>query len=209
MTVLDALGSFAVVAAVLTIIPGLDTALVLRSALTQSRRQAWATAAGICAGAFVWGLAAAVGVSALLAASTVAFTALRIVGAAYMIWLGGRLLWPALRRTPEAPVSEVVVPVSAWAGFRRGLLTNLLNPKVGAFYVATIPQFLPTDVAHLPMGLALAGVHVVETLLWFGGIILFASLVRRFLTRRSTQRAIDGGTGSVLVGFGVKLALSR
>ncbi|HEU0315730.1 MAG TPA: LysE family transporter, partial [Solirubrobacteraceae bacterium] len=90
-----ALLSFAVVAGLLTIIPGLDTALVLRAALSQSRLHAFATAAGVSTGALIWGAGAAMGVSALLTASTAAYTAVRIVGAGYLLWLGGRLLWAA------------------------------------------------------------------------------------------------------------------
>ncbi|MTD16826.1 LysE family translocator [Nakamurella sp. YIM 132087] len=210
MTLLDAVLSFAVVAGLLTITPGLDTALVLRSALTQGRAPAFATALGVGTGALIWGAAAAVGVSALLTAWTVAFTILKIVGAAYMLFLGGRLLWAAVRGTADpAPVDAGPVARSAWTGWRRGMLTNLLNPKVGAFYVAVLPQFLPPDVPHLWMGLLLAFVHTVLGMIWFTGVILGASSVRRWLTRRSAQRTIDGGTGAVLVGFGVKLALTR
>ena len=88
MTIPQALAGFALLAAVLTIIPGLDTVLVLRSSLTQGRRHAYATAFGICSGAFVWGAAAAVGASALLAASEFGFMVLKLAGAAYLLYLG-------------------------------------------------------------------------------------------------------------------------
>jgi threonine/homoserine/homoserine lactone efflux protein len=94
--------SFAVVSGLMTMVPGLDTALVLRTAITQGRRHAFAAALGINTGALVWGAAAAVGVSALLTASTTAYTIVRIAGAAYMVWLGGKMLWAALRR--DAPL---------------------------------------------------------------------------------------------------------
>src|SRR5665647_3155590 len=128
--------SFAVVAGLLTVIPGLDTALVLRAAITQGRRQGFATALGINTGALVWGAGAAVGVSALLTASTIA-----------------------------------AVPATAWGSWRRGLLTNLLNPKIGAFYVAVLHQFIPTGTSHLAVGLLLALVHDVDGMLWFTAII--------------------------------------
>jgi threonine/homoserine/homoserine lactone efflux protein len=97
VTILSALAAFAVVAGLLTITPGLDTALVLRAAVIQSRRHAYAVAAGICAGLLVWGVAAAFGISALLTASTLAYDVLRLIGAAYMAWLGVVLLRSARR----------------------------------------------------------------------------------------------------------------
>lgn len=204
--------SFAVVAALLTITPGLDTALVLRAGISNGRRSAFATALGICMGALTWGAAAAVGVSALVAASRIAYTGLRIVGACYMIWLGGRMLWTAFRgnggRHDLAESAEATASSSFWASWGRGLLTNLLNPKVGAFYVALLPQFIPAGASHLGVGLLLASVHAAESLLWFTAIILGARGLRRFLRRRAAQRAIDGGTGVVLIGFGLKLGFA-
>jgi threonine/homoserine/homoserine lactone efflux protein len=209
MTIGAAVLSFAMVAGVLTVIPGLDTALVLRAAIVQGRRRAAATAAGIGTGALVWGAAAAVGISALLTASQIAFTTVRIVGAGYLVLLGIRLLRSALRPAPPDPGASVDRPLSTWRCWQRGFLTNLLNPKVGAFYVAVLPQFLPAGIPHLAMGLLLAVVHVLESLLWFAVLILGAGAIRRHLQRRKVQRRIDGGTGVVLVGFGVALALGR
>jgi threonine/homoserine/homoserine lactone efflux protein len=203
--------SFAVVAGLLTVIPGLDTALVLRAAIAQGRRQAFATALGINSGALVWGAGAAVGVSALLTASSIAYMVVRVAGAAYMIWLGSKMLWSAVRDRVgiDAPESILAaVPATAWGSWRRGLLTNLLNPKIGAFYVAVLPQFIPAGTSHLAVGLLLALVHDVEGMLWFTAIIFGAQSARRLLARRSAKRAIDGATGTVLVGFGLRLGLS-
>jgi threonine/homoserine/homoserine lactone efflux protein len=200
--------SFAVVAAALTVTPGLDTALVLRAALAQGRREAAATAAGIVAGLFVWGAAAAVGVSALLTASEVAFDVLRYSGAAYLVWFGARLLWRATRPHPDAGPPETVPAVSAWRAARLGLLTNLLNPKVGVFYVALLPQFLPADSDPLAVGLLLAGVHGAISLVWFALLIALAGALGRWLRRPRTTRAIDGVTGATLIGFGVRLAMA-
>jgi threonine/homoserine/homoserine lactone efflux protein len=113
--------TFTVLAAALTVTPGLDTALVLRAALTQNRPQAAATALGIVAGLFVWGAAAAAGVSALLTASELAYDVLRYAGAAYLVWFGGRLLWQALQHRPEAAV-PAGAPGSVWRAARLGLL---------------------------------------------------------------------------------------
>jgi threonine/homoserine/homoserine lactone efflux protein len=202
-----AVGTFAVVALVLTLTPGLDTALVLRAALTDGRRDAAATAGGIVAGLFVWGAAAAVGVSALLTASELAFDLLRYAGAVYLVWFGARLLWRAARARRDVPVPERAACRSAWRAARLGLLTNLLNPKVGVFYVALLPQFLPAGSDPLLIGLLLAGVHALLSVVWFALLIALAALLSRWLRRPATVRAIDGVTGTALVGFGIRLAI--
>ena len=200
--------TFALVALALTLTPGLDTALVLRAALTRGRRDAAATAAGIVAGLFVWGAAAAVGVSALLTASRVAYDALRLVGAAYLVWFGLRLLVRAVR-VAAAAAPEGTAQSSPWRAARQGLATNQLNPKVGVFYVALLPQFLPSGSNSLAVGLLLAGVHALISVAWFALLILLASALTARLRRPSTVRVIDGVTGTALVGFGMKLAVTR
>ena len=209
MSLGTAVGTFALVALVLTLTPGLDTALVIRAALAQGRREAAATAGGIVAGLLVWGAAAAVGVSALLTASQLAFDVLRYAGAAYLVWFGARLLWRAARQRTDGAPPGAVPAASAWRAARLGLLTNLLNPKVGVFYVALLPQFLPSGSDPLAVGLLLAGVHGAISATWFAVLIVLAGALGRWLRRPRTTRAIDGVTGATLVGFGVKLALSR
>jgi threonine/homoserine/homoserine lactone efflux protein len=205
-SVVHALLTFALVAGLVTIIPGLDTAVVLRSALILGRRRAFATAFGINTGALVWGAAAATGVSMLLTASHLAYTALRVVGAGYLLWMGIGMLRAARRgvlpdATDQVPDSGLV------RAFLRGAGTNLLNPKVGAFYIAIFPQFMPAHVSHLAMGLALAGVHDLEALVWFTVLIFSAHRARAWFAKRRVKRALDAVTGTVLVGFGVELAL--
>jgi threonine/homoserine/homoserine lactone efflux protein len=212
MNLASAVGGFTVLAMLLTVVPGLDTALVLRSAVTQSRRHAFATALGINTGALVWGVSAAVGVSALLTASTMAYAAVRIVGATYMVWLGARLLYQAIRGARTGAQEAVEADSRATAGvgraWTRGLLTNLLNPKIGAFYVAVLPQFIPTGTAPLLMGTLLALIHDGVALVWFTALITAASTMRNVLRRSTARRTIDGLTGSVLIGFGAKLGLT-
>lgn len=210
MTITSAILGFAALAALLTITPGLDSALVLRSALVQGHRLAIATGLGIITGAFVWGVAASVGLAALLRASELAFTILRFVGAGYMIFLGARLIWTrVIRRREEADAaSDASLPGRWWGSWTKGLFTNLLNPKVGAFYVAVLPGFIPSGVNELAMGALLAAVHGIETAVWFAIIIYGANSVRRWLERRAVRRTIDGLTGAALIGFGVKLAVS-
>ena len=208
MSLGTSVATFALVALALTLTPGLDTALVLRASLTRSRRDAAATGAGIVAGLFVWGAAAAVGVSALLTASQLAYDVLRYAGAAYLVWFGARLLVRAIRGTPGREPAGTAGS-SPWRAARQGLATNLLNPKVGVFYVALLPQFLPAGSDPLAVGLLLAGVHGLLSVVWFALLILLASTLAARLRRPATVRAIDGVTGTTLVGFGVKLAVTR
>lgn len=207
MTVAEALWGFALVAALLTILPGPDSALVLRSALTEGRRPAIATAIGINSGALVWGAAAGVGAAALLAASEIGFTVLKLVGAAYLVYLGVRLIVASFRRPTglDAPM-DARPPVSLWAAYARGALTNLLNPKVGVFYIALIPQFIPEGANPLAMGLLLALVHALESFVWFAALIVAAEAARRWFTSPRVSRGIDRVTGGVLITFGGLLA---
>ncbi|WP_245605763.1 LysE family translocator [Promicromonospora kroppenstedtii] len=219
----EAMLLFALVAIPLTIMPGLDSAIVLRTAVVSGRGHAYATALGINMGTLAWGVAAAVGATAVLAASETAYRALTLAGAAYLAWLGGRLLWTSFRpgsydALPDGVVpgaassgtalSHVVRPVatrSRWRSFAVGATTNLLNPKVGVFYLATIPQFLPDGVPHLLMGVLLATEHNVLGLAWLGLLIHAAGLARRWLSGRAIARLTDRVTGVVLLGFGGRI----
>lgn len=213
VTLMTAVLSFGLVAGLLTLVPGLDTALVLRSSISKSRGFAFATALGIGTGAMIWGVAAAVGVSALLAASELAYRALTLAGAAYMVWLGVSLLWKSLRRekVPASPAGEAAELISGkndlFKGWLTGTGTNLLNPKVGVFYIATIPQFIPADISPLLMGVLLAGVHCMLSMVWFTLLIFGTGYAARWLKGARSIRIIDSITGTVLVGFGLKLAL--
>ena len=208
------LAAFAVFAAVLTVTPGLDTMLVLRTAAVVGRRAGLAAVLGILLGCLVWALAGALGVTAILTASRLAFDALRIAGAIYLCWLGARALWLARRhRTVRAamvdePASpKAAGPTGAWAAFRTGLTTNLLNPKVGVFYLSVMPQFLPAGVDPLAGSLALGAIHVLEGLIWLSLVVAVVGRVRGWLTRPAVKRRLEQVTGVVFLGFGVRLAL--
>ncbi|MEV4222431.1 LysE family translocator [Nonomuraea sp. ATR24] len=198
------IAGFALVVALLTVTPGLDTALILRTSLLAGRRPAWGVALGVQLGVLVWGLVSVAGLSTLLAASQFAYDVLRWAGAAYLVWMGLRLLFVRKDAHVEAPAER---EVRFRTGFRRGLVTNLLNPKVGAFYVAMLPQFLPSDQADAASGLLLAGVHVAEGLVWSGVLIAFAAVMGGLLRAPAVRRLLDRVTGVVIVGFGVRLAV--
>lgn len=207
MTVTQALLAFAVVAGLLTIIPGMDTALVLRSTLTRSRRHGFAALGGIQVGTLLWGAAAAGGAAALLAASQTAYRVLTIAGAVYLGWMGVSMIAASLHRRVER--ADVETPPSAsgrWRDFGLGLGTNLMNPKVGVFYVAAIPQFTPAGVNPLLMGLLLATVHCVLGTLWLSAVLLGAGVAGPRLRRSGAVRWLDRITGGLLVAFGARLA---
>ncbi|GAA1727415.1 LysE family translocator [Isoptericola hypogeus] len=210
MTVTSAVLAFALVAGLLTIVPGLDTALVLRSTVARSRAHGFAALAGIQLGTLVWGAAAAGGAAALLAASQTAYRVLTVAGAAYMVWLGASMIWSSFRR-PRADAAEtgVLPPAgSRWKDFGTGLGTNLMNPKVGVFYVAAIPQFVPDGVNPLAMGVLLALMHCVLGTAWLSAVVLGAGYLGPRLRRSDAVRWLDRVTGGVLVAFGARLAAS-
>lgn len=203
----DVLWSFALVAALLTITPGLDTALTLRTAALAGRRRAWGVVAGIQTGTLVWGALAAAGVSALLLASQLAYDVLRYLGAAYLAYLGIRMLVSAMRRRPlEEPEVEVGRHDTVLSGWRQGLLTNVLNPKVGAFYVAILPGLIPAGAPQVAWGVALAGVHCLMGAAWSTLLVLAVGRFREVLRRPRVARTVDGVAGVAMIGFGVRLA---
>ncbi|MFF1905835.1 LysE family translocator [Kitasatospora sp. NPDC058218] len=206
MEMTTALWSFALVVGLLTLTPGLDTALVLRTSALGERRQAWGVVLGIQTGTLIWGTLTSAGVTALLTASQLAYEILRWAGAAYLVWMGIGML---RHRGGGAEPERAPTGGGFRSGWRRGTLTNLLNPKVGVFYVAVLPQFIPAGVPHFAAGVALTGVHVLEGVLWSAVLVGFARAVRGWLSRPAARRLMDRVTGAVVLGFGVRLALSE
>jgi threonine/homoserine/homoserine lactone efflux protein len=200
--------AFAVFAAILTITPGLDTFLVLRTTAVSGRAAGLLTAIGIGTGCLVWALASAVGVTAVLAASQLAFEVLRAAGVAYLCWLGVRALWRS-RRSLATPAAVEGPRLDGWRALRTGLLTNLLNPKVGAFYLSVMPQFLPSGLNPLAGSIALGAIHIGEGLVWCTLLVLAANLARGWLTRPAVRRRLEQVSGLAFLGFGLKLALDR
>jgi threonine/homoserine/homoserine lactone efflux protein len=193
--------AFAAFAAVVTVTPGLDTMLVVRTAAVRGRRAAFVTGSGVCLGVLCWAVASALGITALLTASRIGYDVLRFVGAAYLVVLGIRLIV----RSSTVDSEET----ARGPGFRTGLVNNLLNPKVGVFYLAVLPQFLPRGVPPLLASTAMALVHAAEGMLWFTLIIFLVTRSARLLTRPTVKRRLDQLTGLVFVGFGVRLAAAR
>jgi len=208
MSIAQALIAFCVAAGLLTMAPGLDTALVLRTAAAEGPRSAARAALGIIMGCLTWGAVVAFGLGALLAASQLAFAVLKWAGALYLVWLGlNLLLKPRSGFDLELATRASSPSGRSWLG--RGYLTNLLNPKVGVFYVSFLPQFLPAHVPAGPFIFLLAVLHASMGIAWFALLIAATRPLAHALKRPSVVRRLDRLTGVVFLSFGVKLAFVR
>ena len=205
MTVETALIAYVAAAGLLTLTPGLDTAMVLRTLAVDGPSRAWLAWLGIASGCLAWGVVVALGLGAVLAASHLAYTVLRLAGAAYLAWLGVNLiLRPRSRLDPPASGAQ---KSGNW--FARGFLTNALNPKVGVFYVSFLPQFVPAHVPVAPFIVLLAAIHDLLGFAWFAVLIGAGGALRRWTQRATVVCWLDRITGAVFLGFGLRLALDR
>ena len=199
--------TFILAAALLTITPGVDTAMVLRACAAGGKRTARYAAAGICLGCLFWGATVAVGLGAVLKTSTTAYMIVKCTGAVYLFWVGFKLI-----RHPRRMLENSHGSLSQNAGmlaFRRGLVSNLLNPKIGVFYVTFLPQFIPAHANVAVDTLVLAILHVMLTVIWFAVLITAAGPLSKALRQPRTLGLLDRVAGGVFILFGLRLALSR
>jgi threonine/homoserine/homoserine lactone efflux protein len=186
--------TFVLIALVVIVTPGQDTALTIRNALAGGRRAGRLTAVGVAAGQSVWVLATAAGVAAVIVASEPAFLALRVFGAAYLVWLGARSLVAAFRRKRRRAETGRRRP--GGAPFRQGVVSNLGNPKMAVFFTSLLPQFASSFASLLAHGL----VFVTMTIAWLAFVAQVGQALRRL------RRVVDAVTGVVLVALGLRLA---
>jgi threonine/homoserine/homoserine lactone efflux protein len=206
---MDYLAEFLVVSAIVIVTPGPDTALTIRNTLLGNRRSGIFTALGVVTGQATWALATAVGIAALLAASEPAFTTVKLVGAAYLIFLGGQALLAALRHRPRAQLAVSRRRLPTAVAFRQGVISNLSNPKMAAFFPALLPQFAPSGGASFPALLALGLVFCSLTLAWLAAYAVAVARAGDLLRRPSIRRLTEAVTGAVLVALGLRLATER
>ncbi|MBA0034800.1 LysE family translocator [Pantoea sp. BIGb0393] len=200
--------SFLFAITILTLTPGFDTALVLRSAAAQGWRRASVTALGVTLGCLVWGVAVGLGLGALLLASEMAYNLLKWVGAAYLLYLGVKLLIHPRTQAEQGQRTQSKEQ-RYFACFTRGLFGNLLNPKVGVFYVTFLPQFIPAG-ASVPLWCTLMALtHMLIGLVWNAVLIGSSQYFATHLRRPAVLKVMDRLTGCVFIGFAAKLALSR
>jgi threonine/homoserine/homoserine lactone efflux protein len=210
-----ALLSFTFAAVLIVLLPGPDSLVVVRGLVRGGRRGGAATAAGVLCGLVVWVAAAALGLSALLRASEIGYDVLKVAGACYLIWIGVASLVSIRRRSTGsgadagAEVTDGPMapgPLLGGSGFSAGFLTDILNPKVGVFFVSFLPGFVP---AHHSVGwttLAFGVLFTVLTALYFLGLIYVSGTIATWMSVPRIRRRLDALTGMVLVGFGLRLA---
>lgn len=202
-SITSSLLAYTAAAAVLAVTPGLDTALVLRTAAREGSRQALFAGLGIITGCMIWTAVVAAGLGVLLAASQLAYSMLRWAGAAYLVWIGIGLL-----RHPRASFAvNAGATRASGSAFARGALTNLLNPKVGIFYVSFLPQFIPDRVPVATYTVLLGAILALLGLIWFLCLIAAMRPLVAWLRRAEVMRNLDRLTGGIFIAFGVGLAL--
>jgi threonine/homoserine/homoserine lactone efflux protein len=190
--------TFAFASLVLIALPGPDYALITRNALIGGRSAGIRTALGGATGLTVHAAAAALGLSALLATSAAAYATLKLVGVAYLVYLGLKLLL-------SARSDEVEKPARTGHWFAQGFLSSALNVKVALFFLTFLPQFLPDTGSTLPAALGLSAIFAAIYIAWFSGLVVLVGQVSGVLRRPRVKAWIERVTGSALVAFGIRL----
>ncbi|MGW5424687.1 LysE family translocator [Streptomyces sp. NPDC003943] len=202
------------VLALLTMAPGPDMAVVTRRAVAAGPGDAVRTVAGITTGLLVWGVLSVAGLAAVLAASATAYTAVRLAGAAYLVFLGVQALFAARRKRhgdadAGTAAESIPTPPPSASPWRTGLVNNVLNPKIAVSYTGLLPTLAPHGLSpHLGMAL-LVLIHAVLTAVWLGGYVLLLTRARVFFSRAAVRRGMERITGAVLIGFGLKVATAQ
>jgi RhtB (resistance to homoserine/threonine) family protein len=197
--------AFVGVAAVLTILPGADMALVMRNVLALGRPRTMLTIAGIACGCVIHATASALGMSAVLATSATAFTVMKTAGAAYLVWIGVQ----SFRARETVTASDRSKGTPATAPFAQGFLTNVLNPKVAIFYLTFLPQFIAPGEPVLRRSLFLAAVHIAMGIVWLSAYAWFIERLGTVLARPTVKAWLERATGGLLIALGVRLAWGR
>lgn len=201
---------FVMMSILLIILPGPDTGLATQNTIAHGKKGGFQTVLGISTGLIVHTLAAVLGLSALLVKSAVLFSVFKYAGAIYLIYLGIASLWSMKRNQSSADGGrQDQAKYKSKSLYRQGLLTNLLNPKVAVFFLTFLPQFVTPGTKPFGPFLGMGITYTVLTILWFVVYVSFVDYIRAWMNKPSTQRAIQGISGVVLVAFGMKLALEK
>lgn len=199
--------AFSGLAAVLTLIPGADTALVTRNTLDGGRRSAFFTTLGICTGLTVHAMASALGLSAILRISSLAYSVVKFAGAGYLLYLGIQ----TLRSSAKSELRSCSLSAESLLGnsFRQGLITNMLNPKVALFYLTVLPQFVSPQYSVLLQSFLLAGIHIAMGLVWLSLYAYFLGGFQQVMSRPAVRRGLELLTGALFIGLGLRLAWEK
>jgi threonine/homoserine/homoserine lactone efflux protein len=202
--------TFFAVSALVIVTPGQDTALTIRSTLLGGRRRGIATALGVATGQAAWTFAASIGITALLLASGPAFLAVKLAGTAYLVFLGGQMLVHALRHSSaRTEVARPVGGLSPLTAYRQGVVSNLGNPKMAVFFTSLLPQFAPESGPRFAFFLLLGLCFCLMTAVWLTCYAFAVARAKGLFERPRVRRFVDGLTGAVLVGLGIRLAAER
>ncbi|MGF1720736.1 LysE family translocator [Vibrio kyushuensis] len=202
--------AFILAITILTLTPGLDTAMVIRNTSRGGLTDGVVTSFGICSGLYVHALFSAIGISAVLAQSAELFQAVKLVGAGYLIWLGINSLLAMKNSHSSLGVNNVTASkVDSLRSLREGFLSNVLNPKTAVFYLAFLPQFIDPQGSALIQSLFMATIHFVIAMLWQCGLSSVLSRAKSLLTNERFLKWMEGTTGAVLVFLGIKLLLEK
>jgi threonine/homoserine/homoserine lactone efflux protein len=202
------------VVAVLTVTPGPDMLLVLRNGLRGGSRTAWFTGLGCCAGISLHATAAVLGLSAVLAASATAYSVVKLAGAAYLAYLGVRMLLSALRPAAQdtgavalQEMASSVGTLGRGAAFRQGLFTNVLNPKIALLFLTLLPQFVGAGEPRLRTTAMLAAIFLGLAVVWWRLFTLALGPISQVLRTARVRRVLDGVAGTAMLAIGAKVAL--
>jgi len=201
---------FLIMCMLLIILPGPDTAIATKNTLTVGRTGGLKTMLGTCCALLIHTTAAVVGLSAIIVKSAFLFSVFKYVGAVYLVYLGAKTLW-ALRNKKDTVTDEVLEAskFDSKSCFKQGFLTNLLNPKVAIFFLTFLPQFVDAGSDTFLPFLAMGIIYSLLTAVWFLLYIYLLNQISAFMKKPKTMKVMEGLTGTVLIGFGLKLALEK
>ncbi|HDY8021078.1 TPA: LysE family translocator [Vibrio vulnificus] len=202
--------AFLIAITILTLTPGLDTALVIRNTTRAGLQDGCMTSLGICCGLFVHALFSAIGISAILAQSAELFQLVKMIWAAYLIWLGFSSLKSLMTSGAGLSVAQMAQQsYDAKRSLREGFLSNVLNPKTAVFYLAFLPQFVNPEGSPLLQSMTMAGIHFVIAMLWQCGLAGALNSAKNLLKNAQFMKWMEGATGAVLVALGIKLLVEK
>ena len=209
---IDQFWTFFIAITLLTLFPGVDSLLVVRNTSRGGWKDGIATSTGICSGLFVHAMVSALGISALLLQSAVAFNVLKLIGGGYLLWLGGCSLWQAVSGKHAATLDiyptvarQFQLQRSLWEGF----VCNVFNPKALFFYMAFLPQFIDPGRSPILQSLFMAAVHFVIAMIYQGFLTMLVCRVSGWFKSSSAGRLLEGLAGVVLVSFGLRIFLEK
>ena len=202
---------FVFMSVLLILLPGPDTGLVTHSTVTRGKQGGLKTALGTCCGVLVHTLAAVLGLSAIIVKSAFLFSVFKYAGAVYLMYLGITAIWALRKKGAEAEGEGArgKKKLKHASSFRQGFLTNVMNPKVAVFFLTFLPQFLVPGKGVFAQFLLMGLTYTVLTMIWFVLYVYFIHSISSWLKKPSVERGIQGVTGFVLIGFGLKLAMEK